>query len=222
MPDNHLDALTTIIKKNDMVGKLAVHRLHSHEPLGGGEIKLESKLETAPGKWMRPVLADSLDPADLHGLAFKIEHNGGGNAAFTLIPYEFAKGPSPIVKDDKRALACMAELANNIIQKDLVDVLALQFVEGDDAGTTAEVEVGGLGTITLPQSMQKIGTLVPVSWSSPVDPASQLPSPPPGQHWNESKKPDGTITHKVHVDNVDTEDGVLKSLADQGIVILAF
>lgn len=80
MPDIHLDALTTIIKKNDMVGKLAVHLLHSHEPLGVGEVKLEDKLETAPGKWMRPVLADSLDPACLHGLAFKIEHKGGENA----------------------------------------------------------------------------------------------------------------------------------------------
>ncbi|KAK7428270.1 hypothetical protein QQZ08_005167 [Neonectria magnoliae] len=144
VPGHHLEALTTIIKNYNMVGKLAVHPFHSHEPLEVGEIKLENKLETARGKWMRPVSADSLDPASMHGLAFQIDHKGGENAAFTLVPYEFAKGrPSPIAKDD--------------------------------------------GTITLPQSMQKVGTLVPVSWPSPVvDPASQLSQPPPGQHWNEA------------------------------------
>ncbi|KID60225.1 hypothetical protein MAN_10095, partial [Metarhizium hybridum] len=227
VPDGHLDALTTIIKNYDMVGKVAVHLLHSHEPLGKGEIKLENKLETAPGKWMRPVSADSLDPASLHGLAFKIDHSDDENTAFNLVPYEFVKGQSP-VKGDGIALECMAELAKYIVQKGLVDVLALQFIDGDDlsAGPTAEVEVEGLGTITLPQSMQKIGSLVPVSWPGPiVDPASQLSTPPAGQHWNEATKPDGTKTHKVHVDNVDNVDnegGVLKILADQGTINLAY
>lgn len=82
MPGHHLEALTTIIKNYDMVGKLAVHLLHSHEPLEAGEIKLENELQTTLGKWMRPVSIDSLDSASMHGLAFKIDHESGKNAAF--------------------------------------------------------------------------------------------------------------------------------------------
>jgi hypothetical protein len=37
-----------MIVDHNMVGKLAVHLLHSHEPLKTGEVKLENKLETAP------------------------------------------------------------------------------------------------------------------------------------------------------------------------------
>ncbi|KAF7936229.1 uncharacterized protein EAE98_002448 [Botrytis deweyae] len=56
----------------------------------------------------------------------------------------------------------------------LANVLALQFVEQDGLAAipTAEIEVDGLGTITLPQSMQKIGTLVPVSWPNPTNPTA--------------------------------------------------
>jgi hypothetical protein len=202
-----------------MVGRLAVHLLHSHEPLKPDEIKLENQLETVPGKWMRPVPVASLDRASIHGLAFKIELKGGENETLRLIPYEFAKGPPPVAQDDKKVLDCMMFLANYIIQRGLADVFALQFVERDSLAAipTAEIEVGGLGTITLPQSMQKIGRLVPVSWPNPADPTAHPEGPPAGQHWNESTKPDGTKTHKVHVDNVETEEGVLESLAKMGI-----
>ncbi|KAI1318808.1 hypothetical protein F5Y16DRAFT_391575 [Xylariaceae sp. FL0255] len=223
--EDHLRALTTIISGHSMVGKLAVHLLHSHEPLKEGHIKLENKLEIVPAKWMRPVFADSLDPASIHGLTFKIERRSVGGAGFALIPYEFAKGPSPITKDDKKALGCMAEIVEYLIQNTLTDILALQFVNDDlSAGPTAEVEVGGLGTMTLPQSIQRLGTLVPVSWpgSTLVDAVSQLSEPPPGQHWNEATKSDGTKTHKVHVDNVDTIEDILESLVGQGILIGVF
>jgi hypothetical protein len=104
-----------MIVNHNMVGKLAVHLLHSHEALKPGEIKLENKLETVPGKWMRPVPAASLDPASIHGLAFKIELKGGENETLCLILYEFSKGPSPVAKDDKKVLNYMTELANYII-----------------------------------------------------------------------------------------------------------
>jgi hypothetical protein len=221
VPDEDRKALVRMIVDHNMVGKLAVHLLHSHEPLKPGEVKLENKLETAPGKWMRHVPAASLDPASLHGLAFKIKLKGGENETLCLIPYKFAKGPSPVAKDDKKVLDCMMVLANYIIQRGLADVLALQFVERDGLAAipTAEIEVGGLGTITLPQSMQKIGKLVPVSWPNPADPTAHPDGPGPGEHWNQSTKPDGTTTHKVHVDNVKTEEGVLESLAKMGIFL---
>jgi hypothetical protein len=94
VPDEDRKALVRMIVDHNMVGKLAVHLLHSHEPLKPGEVKLENKLESAPGKWMRPVSAASLDRASIHGLAFKIELKGGENKTLCLIPYEFAKGPS--------------------------------------------------------------------------------------------------------------------------------
>ncbi|KAH6712139.1 hypothetical protein BKA61DRAFT_675935 [Leptodontidium sp. MPI-SDFR-AT-0119] len=215
-PDEDLKALVGMIVDHNMVGKLAVHLLHSHEPLKPGEVKLENKLETVPGTWMRPVPAASLDPSSIHGIAFKIELK---NETLCLIPYEFAKGPSPVAKDDKTVLDFMTELANYIIQRGLTDVFALQFVElgGLAAIPTAEIEVGGLGTITLPQSMQKIGRLVPVSWPNPADPTAHPDGPGPGEHWNEATKSDGTKTHKVHVDNAKTEEGVLESLAKMGI-----
>ncbi|KAI3390391.1 hypothetical protein diail_9821, partial [Diaporthe ilicicola] len=215
VPDEDCKALVRMIVDHNMVGKLAVHLLHSHEPLKPGEVKLENKLETVPGKWMRPVTTASLDPASIHGLAFKVELKGGKNETLCLTPYEFAKGPSPVAKDDNTVLDCMMVLANYIIQRDLADVFALQFVERDGLAAipTAEIEIGGLGTITLPQPMQKIGRLVPVSWPNPTDPKGHPDGPGPGEHWNTSTRPDGTKTHKVHVDNVDTEEGVLDSLA---------
>ncbi|KAH7363936.1 hypothetical protein BKA65DRAFT_125090 [Rhexocercosporidium sp. MPI-PUGE-AT-0058] len=217
-PDEDRRALVRMIVDHNMAGKLAIHLLHSHEPLKPGEVKLENKLETVPGTWMRPVPAASLDPSSIHGMAFKIELKGGENKTLCLIPYEFAKGPSPVAKDDNTVLDCMTELANYIIQRGLADVFALQFVElgGLAAIPTAEIEVGGLGTITLPQSMQKIGRLVPVSWPKPADPTAHPDGPGPGEHWNEATKSDGTKTHKVHVDNAKTEEGVLESLAKMG------
>jgi hypothetical protein len=219
VPDEDRQALVRMIIDHNMVGKLAVHLLHSHEPLKPSEIKLENKLETVPGKWMRPVLATSVDPASIHGLAFKIELDGGENETFCLIPYEFAKGPSPVSKEDQKVLDCMIELANYIIQRGLANVLALQFVEQDGLAAipTAEIEVDGLGTITLPQSMQKIGTLVPVSWPNPTNPTAHPDGPGPGEHWNSSTKPDGTKTHKVHVNSLETEGEVLQNLAELGL-----
>jgi len=171
-------------------------------------------------KWMRPVPAASLDPTSLHGLAFKIKLKGGETDTFCLIPYEFAEGKSPVAEDDKKALGCITQLANYIIRRGLADVFALQFIEHDDIATpTAEVKVHGLGTITLPQSMQKIGTLVPVSWPNPADPTVYPEGPGPSENWNVSTKPDGTKTHKVHVGSLQTEEGVLGSLAEAGIFL---
>jgi hypothetical protein len=219
VPYEDLKDLVRIIVDHNMVGKLAVHLLHSHEPLKPSEIKLENKLAAVPGKWMRPVPAASLDPTSLHGLAFKIKLKGGENKTFCLIPYEFAQGKSPVAEDDKEALGCIIQLANTIIRRGLADVFALQFIERDGVAAipTAEIEVQGLGTITLPQSMQKIGTLVPVSWPNPAGPTVHPDGPGPGEHWNESTKPDGTKTHKVHVNSLQTEEGVLKSLAEVGV-----
>ncbi|PMD62557.1 uncharacterized protein K444DRAFT_627476 [Hyaloscypha bicolor E] len=111
VPDEDRKALVRMIVDHNMVGKLAIYLLHSHEPLKPGEVKLENKLETAPG--------------NLHGLAFKIELKGGENETLCLIPYEFAKGPSPVAKDDIKVLDYIMVLANYIIKRGLADVLAL-------------------------------------------------------------------------------------------------
>lgn len=38
----------------------------------------------------------------------------------------------------------------------------------------------------------------------------------PGEHWNETKKPDGAVTHKVHVDSIENEIDLLERLGPPG------
>jgi hypothetical protein len=50
VPDEDLKALVRIIVDYNIVGKLAVYLLHSHEPLKPSEIKLKNKLGAVLGK----------------------------------------------------------------------------------------------------------------------------------------------------------------------------
>lgn len=74
--------------------------------------------------------------------------------------------------------SCIEELADYITKNNLVDVIALEFLDlVEDAQrreSTAEVEVGKYSTIVLPKSMIYDGKLIPTSWPNnigrPFDP----------------------------------------------------
>jgi hypothetical protein len=68
--------------------------------------------------------------------------------------------------------------------------------------------------------MQKIGRLIPVSWPNLTNPTAHPEGPLASEHWNEATKADSTKTHKVHVNNVETKEGVLETLAKMGIFYL--
>jgi hypothetical protein len=116
---------------------------------------------------------------------------------------------------------CIEEAADYITRNNLVDVIALEFL-GSVKGTqpkewTAEVEVGEYRTIVLPKSLMKGGKLIPTGWpntSQPFDPDGE---PDPGTHWAESKVGD-KVTHKVFVDQIENETGLLDELVRQGII----
>jgi len=50
VPNEDRKALVRMIVDYNIVGKLAVHLLYSHDPLKPGEVKLENKLETVLNK----------------------------------------------------------------------------------------------------------------------------------------------------------------------------
>ena len=50
---------------------------------------------------------------------------------------------------------------------------------------------------------------MPVSWPNPTNPMAHPDRLGPGEHWNLSTKVDGTKTHKVHVDSLETKEEVL-------------
>jgi hypothetical protein len=62
---------------------------------------------------------------------------------------------------------------------------------------------------------------VPTGWNPrDYNPESDPEGPGPGEHWNESTKPDGTKTHKVHVDSVEpiSPELLYDSLVKQGYI----
>lgn len=66
--------------------------------------------------------------------------------------------------------------------------------------------------------MMNGGKLIPTGWpdtSQPYDPEGE---PPLGEHWNEAKSSTGVVTHKVHVDLIENETGLLDELVRQGII----
>ncbi|KAG4439231.1 hypothetical protein IFR05_005269 [Cadophora sp. M221] len=147
--------------------------------------KLEAALKTVTGKWMKPVQLDSLDLNNIHEIVFKLDPKEK-----CLVPYEFAEGS-------------MAVSETGTIDNDFVDNLYWGAIERDGQHTpfTAEFELGGNGTITLPISIMKVVELVPTSWldatwcgtGKPID-----AEPPAGQSWAK-KVVKGVETHAVFV-----------------------
>lgn len=81
-----------IINKHGMGDLFGVHSLYRHDAVPGTTIRLEA---AAPGidgmNWTRatPIDVELLAQDKIHATFFKVEDN-------TLVPFEFAEGPSPL------------------------------------------------------------------------------------------------------------------------------
>jgi hypothetical protein len=223
---DHVKNLLAIFVRHGLREKIGIHLLHKHDDISKDQVKLETKLKTKSGKWIKPVSIDSLDPNNIHPVVFKFVFSFvDGELRLRLDPYEFSEGPSPISVCDVDNNNCIEEVADYIMENNLADVIALQFLDSaKDAQhskePTVEVEVGKYGTVVLPMFMFMMngGKLIPTGWphtSRPYDPEGE---PPPGEHWNEAKSSTGALTHKVHVDLIENEIGLLGELVHQGII----
>src|ERR1700722_12571612 len=160
---DHIKNLLAMIARYRLREKLGIHLLHKHEPISKGQVKLETKLETMTGKWIKPIPMDSLDLNNIHGVVFKFvagEHR--------LVPYEFGEGPSPVSMSDVVNNNCIEEFAYYITKNNLVNVIALQFLDsvkdGQPKECTAEVKVGKYRTIVLPKSIMNGREFIPTGW----------------------------------------------------------
>ncbi|KAF2222754.1 hypothetical protein BDZ85DRAFT_250611 [Elsinoe ampelina] len=204
---DHVKALLALVNDHGMADHFGVHSLHNHGPIPEKTICLETDL---PGyeniKWNRSTpVTDQLLTQKIHPTLFRV--NGAD-----VIPFEFALGPSPI---DASAIpkAFVADLVEYLTENDLTDLIAIQLGDFTKAGAaegiqrTSELEVdwGAKETLTviLPFERMVDAALnpVPTGWNAAND--IEHSSPPAGEHWNESKKADGSVTHKVHVDSTE-------------------
>lgn len=93
-------------------------------------MKLETKLTTKPGKWIKPVPIDPLNLNNIHPVVFKFVFEFvAGELCLRLDPYEFGEGPSPVSVCDVDDNKCIEEVVAYITRNNLVHVLALEFLD---------------------------------------------------------------------------------------------
>lgn len=219
---DHIKNLLATFAKHGLDEKIGIHLLHKHDDIPKEQVKLETKLKTKPGKWIKPIPIPSLDLNNIHPVVLRLViESTAGELRLHLDPYEFGHGPSPVSLFDIDNNSCIKEVADYIIRNNLVNMVALEVLDtvkdGQPRECTAEIEVGNYGTIMLPKSLMNGGKLIPTSWpntSQPFDPDGE---PDPGTHWVEAKVRD-KVTHKVFVDQVEDETDLLDELVRQGII----
>ncbi|KAL8739643.1 MAG: hypothetical protein Q9190_007572 [Brigantiaea leucoxantha] len=115
------DVLDIIIIKHDMGDLFGVHSLHRHDAVPEMTIRLEA---TAPGiasmNWTRatPINDELLAQDKIHATFFKVQGN-------TLVPFEFAEGPSPL-KDQDISPQLLIDVAKYLSENDLTDLIAIE------------------------------------------------------------------------------------------------
>jgi hypothetical protein len=214
-----------------MGDKFRIHSLHRHTMLPDTSIRLETDAGETGYKWANATPIEDVDLNKVHPTFFKL-HDG------RLVPFEFAEGPLPIAIE-AIPNAFFVEFAAYVAQNKLADMVALELGDFADRrrrkdSVTAEIEVqwgeGGL-PFTLSVSVEdlvdadgKERRLVPTAWNVPISrgrPRDSSPDKPaPGTHWNEATKPDGSKTHKVHVDSSEdvTPNLLVQKLVGMGIL----
>ena len=214
----HIIDILALIDQYGMHESLGFHLLHKHDSIPEGKIKLETKLETVPNsKWNKAVSIDTLDLTNIHGTMFKLVPKESH-----LIPFEFAKGPSPIGKVDED---CVKTPFDYVTKHGLTNAVALQVLElvidGQPKECTAEVEVGPEnGTVVLPQPRVKNPDLLPTGWSGaaqqPGDP--DPPQPGPNETWQKQVVKDRK-THRVFISQAENEEQLVTELIAHEVMI---
>ncbi|WVO16390.1 hypothetical protein L204_104065 [Cryptococcus depauperatus] len=214
----HIKALLTLISEYGMANFFAVHSLHNHGAIPDKTIRLEAGLPGFDGiTWNRATdINDQLLAQKTHPTLFRV--NGAD-----VVAIEFAEGPSPI-EASAIPTAFMVAMVKYLTENGLTDLIAIQLGDFTKAGAkrTSELEVvwGAKETLTvvLPfeQMVETALNPVPTGWNARD--IITHPDPPAGEHWNEAKKSDGTITHKVHVDSTEpiTPEKLMEALTTLG------
>ncbi|RWA07371.1 hypothetical protein EKO27_g7733 [Xylaria grammica] len=212
------EAIALIIR-HDMSKNFRPHLAHRHNVLDSGQVRLETEMEGTPYRLTKPAMIDNVDFGNMHPTCFKVTGND-------LVAFEFAKGPTPLNATKIPAAFVQAWVAF-IDKHELANLLTLDFGSfGKDGEPTTEIELQ-IGTDT-PATIKapvshciRKGTNVPTSWRVSAPSVGDPEGPGPGEHWNESTKPDGTKTHKVHVDNLSGSLGdseLVDALVELGVL----
>ncbi|KAK3998381.1 hypothetical protein QBC44DRAFT_386888 [Cladorrhinum sp. PSN332] len=204
---SHIKALIAIINKHGMADFFGIHSLHRYDSI--------------PEKTNRATpITDQLLAQQTHVTLLKVQGTG-------LVPLEFAESPSPI-KADAIPMQFMVDMLKYLSENDLTNLIAIDVGDFTKAGAaggahrTAELEVvWGTQerlTVVLPldRMVEGASNPVPTGWNAQNYNADA--DPPAGEHWNEAKKSDGSITHKVHVDSTSplTPQGLILALTIAG------
>jgi len=205
-----------LIAKHDMGNNFRPHIAHRHDFLDQGTVRFETKIIDTPYMLTIPTDISNVDFVNIHATCFKVIGND-------LVAFEFAEGPTPL-DASKVPPQFIWEWIEFINRYDLTNQFTLDFGsfgKGDEPTTEIEVQIGNTSaTITVPilACNRECSTNIPTSWmvSAPYirDPArdSSPATPAPGTHWNQSTKPGGVVTHKVHVNSLSSPSG--KELVD--------
>jgi len=231
---SNLNSLIGIIDRHSMGDNFRLHSLHRHTLLPDHTIRLETDAGKTGYKWAKATPIKDVDQIKLHPTFFKF-HDGA------WVPFEFAEGPLPINVDVIPA-GFFSEVAAYLVQNQLTDMIALELghftnCRRQEDSATAEIEVQwgeGGEPFTLSVSAKdlvdvdgKEHRLVPTGWNVTVSsggPRDPDPAPPAGTYYNEAKKSDGSVTHKVHVRGGNrsskdvTAEQVVQELVGMGII----
>ncbi|KAK2596799.1 hypothetical protein QQS21_006128 [Conoideocrella luteorostrata] len=222
----YIKDLLTLINKHGLGDLFGVHSLHRHDAVAEKTICLDA---AAPGidgiNWTRatPIDSELLAQDKIHA-TFKVQGS-------TLIPFEFAEGPSPL-KGQNIPPQFIFKVAKYLSEHDLTDLISIEVKDftkacaGDDKRSSELDVVWGTTealTVVLPfdRMVKGVTNPVPMGWNPQgYNPESDSDGPGPGEHWNESTKSDGTKTH-VDRDEPISPELLYDSLVNQGYVIKA-
>lgn len=237
----HVKALLGLIAQHDLGHLIGIHSIHRHDPLPSDTVRLEThELGIGGASWTRATAIDGIDLNRTHATLFKLDQD-------TLIPLEFAAGPSPVETGAGPATnvpaAFLSAVADYLAKNGLADLLGLEVKKLDEQDgqgykfmNELEIQWGAEPgsesfTILLPQNARArgsldMGTLTPTGWyvtggSAPADPDPVQP----GTHYEKVVTGPKKETHKVVVTGgrssaAITPALVLEELVNIGLIAL--
>lgn len=212
-----LSEATALIARHGMGKSFRPHLAHRHDLLDSGTIRFETKIQGTPYTLTKPINTDRVDFSNIHPACFKVIEN-------SLVAFEFAEGQVSL--DTSKISEFFHEWVNFLNKNELTDLISLDcgsFEPDDEPATEIELQFGGIAaTMKVPISActRVDSTDVPTGWTA-CNPEAGDSTPPAGQHWNEATKPDGTKTHKVHVDGLSSApspNALVDALVRQGVL----